>query len=250
VTRRRLALRVLVGTCAALALVALTAREAWRLSGSRSRQLVGELVTRAQTADSIVALTFDDGPVPVYTDSVLDALRALDVPATFFRVGRSIERNPGIADRVVAAGHELGNHSYSHRRMLLKTPGTIRRYIERTDSLIAGAGQTGIPWMRPPYGKRLFGLPWYLSRSDRPVVLWSLEPDTYHTDADGMVRYVTEGVEPGAIILLHVEIAGRREGRAALPRIVSELRGRGYRFVTLTELLSPAHVASPAAAPY
>lgn len=211
---------------------------AWRLSGSRAHQLVGALVTSVETSDSVVAVTFDDGPVPAYTDSVLSTLAGLEVRATFFMVGSAIQRNPDIAERVVAAGHELGNHSFSHRRLVLKRPGTIRREIEDTDALIRAAGHRGEIFVRPPYGKRLLGLPLHLSRSDRPVVLWSLEPDTYHQDAEGMVGYVRERVRPGSILLLHVEIPSRREYRSALPRIVAELRSRGYEFVTLSELMS------------
>lgn len=215
----------------------------WRLSNSRTHQLVGDLLLRVETADSVVALTFDDGPTPVHTDSVLTILDEFDVPATFFMVGSAMERNPDVVARVVAGGHELGNHSYSHRRLVLKLPGTIAREIEATDSLIRAAGQTGEVYVRPPYGKRLLGLPLYLARRDRPVVLWDLEPDTYNSRAEGMARYVRDRVRPGSIILLHVEVPARREGRAALRTIVPELQARGFRFVTLSELMR--HSSTP-----
>jgi peptidoglycan/xylan/chitin deacetylase (PgdA/CDA1 family) len=210
----------------------------WRLSKSRAHQVLGDLVTRVETTDSVVALTFDDGPIPAYTDSVLSTLAGLGVPATFFMVGDAIQRNPDIARRVVAAGHELGNHSFSHRQLILKMPGTIRREIADTDDLIRAAGHRGEIFVRPPYGKRLLVLPLYLSRTNRPVVLWDLEPDTYHPDADGMVEYAGERVRPGSILLLHVEVSSRRENRSALPRIVADLRSRGYDFVTLSELMN------------
>lgn len=84
---------------------------AWRLSGSRSMQLFGELVSSIPVAESIVALTFDDGPVPIYTDSVLTVLRQEDVRATFFVTGNSVARSPDLARRTLREGHELGNHS-------------------------------------------------------------------------------------------------------------------------------------------
>lgn len=210
---------------------------AWRLQKSRTHQLFGKLVSEVSTDDSVVALTFDDGP-SLYTDSVLDYLRDQGVHATFFVVGNAIKRNAAAAHRIVAEGHELGNHSYSHERMVLKRPSFIRHEVEATDSLIRDLGVSGPIYFRPPYGKRLVYLPWYLSRTHRTTVLWSLEPDTWYTGADGMTRYVLEHVHPGAIILLHVEIASRREGRAALKRIVPALRQRGYRFVTVSELLA------------
>ena len=92
--------------------------------------------------------------------------------------------------------------------------------------------------MRPPYAKRLLVLPLYLRNHDRPVVLWDLEPDTYHRKTDGVVGYVNEHVRPGSIILLHVEIPSRVQNRAALPRILSDLQERGYRFVTLSQLMA------------
>lgn len=209
---------------------------AWRLSGSRSTQLFGELVTSVPVADSVVALTFDDGPIPHYTDTVLAVLRQENVRATFFVTGNSVARNPDLARRILADGHELGNHSYWHRRMVLMSPSTVREEVESTDSLIRAAGVTGPIHFRPPYGKRLVLLPWYLSRTKRATVLWSLEPDSWfrmHTD---MVRYVSDNVQPGAIILLHVEIPSRTEERAALPLMIRDLKQRGYRFATVSEL--------------
>ena len=225
----------------ALVLLASCGLVAWgghRLSKSRTHQLVGELITRVETSDSIVALTFDDGPVHAYTDSILAVLAQFEVPATFFMVGSAMQDNPGIAARVLEQGHELGNHSFSHPQFLFKLPGAIHREIESTDSLIRAAGQDGEIFVRPPYGKRLIGLPLYLRSQNRPVVLWDLEPDTYHSQADGVVQYVNENVRPGSIILLHVEVPGRAQNRAALPRILSDLQGRGYRFVTLSQLMA------------
>lgn len=152
---------------------------AWRLSKSRSYQLFGDLVTRVETTDSVVALTFDDGPVPRYTDSVLAILADSSAPATFFVVGSALAEHPDLARRVVQAGHELGNHSYSHHALVFKTPTYVRHEIQNTDTLIRAAGQRGAIHFRPPYGKRLVILPWLLSRAARTTVLWDLEPDSY-----------------------------------------------------------------------
>jgi peptidoglycan-N-acetylglucosamine deacetylase len=219
---------------------------AWRLSGSRSTQLFGELVTSVPVSDSVVALTFDDGPVPFYTDTVLAVLRQENVRATFFVTGNSVARHPDIARRILEAGHELGNHSYSHRRMVLMSPSTIRDEVEVTDSLIRAAGATGPIHFRPPYGKRLLVLPWYLSRTDRATVLWSLEPDSWFSRHEDMIRHVSDNVQPGSIILLHVEIPSRAEGRAALPLIIRELKQRGYRFATVTELCAVSSAVTAA----
>jgi peptidoglycan/xylan/chitin deacetylase (PgdA/CDA1 family) len=228
----------------ALVLVLLTAFvvvwAGWNLSGSRKYQTFGELVTRVETADSVVALTFDDGPVAHYTDSVLAMLADSNVRATFFTVGAALRDHPDLAIRITRAGHELGNHSYSHRRLVLKTPGYVRREIEDTDSLIRTAGYRETIYFRPPYFKRLVVLPWILSREDRPIILADLEPDSNPQnagDAARIVDYDVQNVRPGAIILLHVEIPSRTAGREALPRIIGALHSAGYRFVTVSELL-------------
>jgi len=233
---RRVIARIAILAVAATVLAVGLAWGSFRFSKSRTHQLFAELVTRAETEDSVVALTFDDGPVPVYTDSVLATLDEFGVPATFFVTGASIEQHPELAQRVVASGHELGNHSYSHKRLLLRSPAFIRREIETTDSLIRAAGARGEIFVRPPYANRLVGLPFYLWRHDRPVVLWDLEPDTWYSHADDVTQYVLDEVRPGSIILLHVELRHQRENRVALRHIIPALQARGYRFVTLSEL--------------
>jgi peptidoglycan/xylan/chitin deacetylase (PgdA/CDA1 family) len=212
----------------------------WRLSNSRSYQLFGELVTHVETDDSVVALTLDDGPLPVYTDSVLHILADSSVHATFFVVGATLVDNLELGRRIVQEGHELGNHSYTHHRLVFKTPGYMRHEIEGTDSLIRTVGQQGAIPFRPPYGKRLVILPWLLSRSSRITVLWDVEPDTYPgiaRDPTKIVEYVVSHVRPGSIILLHTETVGRAPARAALPRLIGALRATGYQFVTVSELM-------------
>ena len=209
-----------------------------RLAKSRTTQLFGELVTSVETSDSVVALTFDDGPVAPYTDSILDLLRDERVKATFFVIGSSVARHPDLARRMVGEGHELGNHSYSHDRMVLMSQPRIRREVENTDSLIRAAGGTGRIAFRPPYGKRLVALPWYLARTGRTTVLWTLEPDTWFRDRKSMADHVARNVRPGSIIILHVEIPSRVEERAALRQIIADLKARGYRFLTVSELMA------------
>jgi peptidoglycan-N-acetylglucosamine deacetylase len=228
------------GVVGGLVVLALVGTGAWRLHKSRSYQLMGELVTSVATEELLAALTFDDGPSPHYTPVILELLAREQVRATFFVVGSTVERHPELARRILEEGHELGNHSYSHRPMVLMSQRRIRAEVERTDSLIHAAGAAGPILFRPPYGKRLIGLPWYLSRTGRPTILWSLEPDTWHADAEDMVRHVLEGVRPGSIILLHVEMAARHQERAALAELLPRLRERGYRFVTVSELMAAA----------
>jgi peptidoglycan/xylan/chitin deacetylase (PgdA/CDA1 family) len=137
--------RIRAALWAGILLVALVALSvgAWKLHQSRSLQLFGELVTFVPTQDSVVALTFDDGLSVPYTDLILDLLRRERVPATFFVIGTALERHPDLARRMVQDGHELGNHSYSHRRMVLVSPRTVRYEVAATDSLIRRASVHG-----------------------------------------------------------------------------------------------------------
>jgi peptidoglycan-N-acetylglucosamine deacetylase len=232
---RRLTLGLLGLVIGAVALVLIGS---WKLHKSRTVQLFGDLTYAVSTEDRVVALTFDDGPTAPYTDSVLKLLEAHGVPATFFVVGSSLERHPELGRRIVDGGHELGNHSYTHRALVARVPSTIRYEVEATDSLIRQAGSAGPIHFRPPYGKRLIGLPLYLSRTGRTTVLWNLEPDSWYRTADEMVAHVLEHVGAGSIILLHVELASRTEERAALPRIIEGIRALGYEFVTVSELMT------------
>ncbi|MBK8006499.1 MAG: polysaccharide deacetylase family protein [Gemmatimonadetes bacterium] len=210
------------------------------LATSRTYQLFGRLVAHVPRATPIVALTFDDGPTEGPLDSLLATLAAHEVRATFFVTGRELAAAPHAARRLVQAGHELGNHTYSHRHMVLRSPRTIRREIETTDSLIRVAGYPGPIYFRPPYGTKLLGLPWYLARHHRTSVTWDVEPDSYREvsqSAEGIVRHVLARVGPGSIILLHPWYRSRATSLAAVGPLLDSLQARGYRVVPLRELL-------------
>ena len=211
----------------------------YELASSRTYQVMGELVPRVETEKKVVALTFDDGP----TDKVDEVIAALDeagVKATFYVMGQEIEQRPDAAKKLVAAGHELGNHTFSHKRMVFKSPAFIREEIERTDELIRAAGYQGEITFRPPNGKKLIGLPWYLSQEGRTTVMWDVEPDSYPEVAatsEGIVKHAAEQVRPGSVILLHPWYASRETSRAAIKGLVETLQSQGYEFKTMSELL-------------
>ena len=141
------------------------------LMNARCYQLLGDLVCHGANDHKHIALTFDDAPSEHTSDAVLAVLAEKNVQATFFMIGENMARHPQAAQRIAAAGHELGNHSYSHRRFLLRSPAFIAREIEDTNALIRAAGYHGPIHFRPPYGKKLLGLPWYLARHHITTVM-------------------------------------------------------------------------------
>ncbi|MDT5271498.1 MAG: peptidoglycan-N-acetylglucosamine deacetylase [Acidobacteriota bacterium] len=229
---------------AALLLVMLCGAAAlWQLSKSRTFQFFGRIVPRVNTSQRLVALTFDDGPTRDKTAEVLRLLREKNARATFFVTGAELEQNMSLGRDIVAAGHELGNHSYSHERMIFVTPSYVRREVEQTDELIRAAGYTGPIHFRPPYGKKLLALPFYLSRHDRTTITWDVEPDSIlaaDADAEAITRHVLKRTRPGSIILLHVMYPSRVETMRAVPLIIEGLERAGYRFVTVSELMAAA----------
>ncbi|WP_233080294.1 polysaccharide deacetylase family protein [Rheinheimera soli] len=213
----------------------------WQLSSSRQFQLFGTLVDKVDTEQKLVALTFDDGPTPQYTAGILQLLELYQVKATFFVTGAETQRYMTQAKQIVAAGHQLGNHSWFHNRMLLMSLDDISREIEGTDQQIREAGFQGDILFRPPYGKKLLMLPWYLASTNRTNIMWDIAPETFDQDSEdpqSMATEVLEQVEPGSIVLLHLMYKNREASRTALPIIIKGLKAKGYRMVTVSELLT------------
>ena len=212
----------------------------WAYSGHRGSQLFGDIVQRVDTPQKLVALTFDDGPMPGATERILALLDEHQVPATFFVVGEAVAQYPQQARAIVAAGHELGNHSWSHQRMVLKSPAWVMDEIDRTQQAIRAAGATGPVHFRPPYGKKLLVLPWVLRGRGQTSIMWDIEPESYghvRSDPQAIAAHVLERAQPGSIILLHVMFSAREASVQAVPLIIEGLEARGYRFVTVSELL-------------
>jgi len=216
----------------------------FQISRSRTYQFFGEIIPRVNTTNKAVALTFDDGPVPGGTEEILSILEQEQIHCTFFLTGAELEQNMEEGRKIVAAGHELGNHTYSHVRMLLVSPAFVKQEIESTDKLIRQAGYQGEILFRPPYGKKLFALPYYLSKNNRKTVTWDVEPNSFpeiDASADKTVEYVLQKTEPGSIIILHVMYSSRKESMKAVKGIVEGLRDRGYSFKTVSQLLAESH---------
>jgi peptidoglycan-N-acetylglucosamine deacetylase len=223
----------------ALLLLFIAAYGLLQLSRATTFQLFGEIVPRVETNRRVVALTFDDGPTPEVVDEMLAILAKHDVKATFFVIGGELEEHPEVAAKIVRAGHELGNHSYSHVRMVFKSPSFIANEVERTDALIRAAGHQGPIYFRAPYGKKLVGLPWYLAKHHRVHVTWDVAPDSANikTSTERIAADTIAAARPGSIVLLHPWYGGRERTRAALDPIIIGLKKKGLELVTVSELL-------------
>lgn len=211
-------------------------------------QLFGHYPYRGQRADRVVALTFDDGPNEPYTSQIADYLASRRIRATFFQVGRCVERFPETTARLAAAGHVIGNHSYAHAFHAYLLPGRLRREIARTQQLLRDRlGRT----------PALYRSPWLwrqpaLLRTVRGAALQPVSGEFCHPlevlqpDAARIARRAVAKVRPGSILIFHDGFDGRVANRAetvqAVRLTVEELLHRGYRFVTVDSLLGvPAY---------
>jgi peptidoglycan/xylan/chitin deacetylase (PgdA/CDA1 family) len=183
---------------------------------------------------SRVALTFDDGPDPVYTPKLLDLLREKDVKATFFVIGKRADQYPEIVRRAWAEGHLIGNHTWSHYPLFcFLMPGRLRAEIERgTESIRRSCGFRSTLF-RSPVGLRHPLLAPYLENAGLEYVSWSIRTlDTFTTNSSVLAQRILSRAKSGDIILLHDSLPrGTDVMLEALPRVIDELRGRGFEFV-------------------
>jgi peptidoglycan/xylan/chitin deacetylase (PgdA/CDA1 family) len=210
----------------------------FQISKSRTFQLFGEIHPRVETSQKVVALTFDDGPTKAHTDEILQILREENILATFYLIGDEIRKNAGETEKIIAAGHEIGNHSFTHQRMVLVTPDFVKNEVEKTDELIRKAGFQNEITFRPPYGKKLFALPWYLSKNDRKSITWDVEPETYFEKSDDIIKNTLDNTRNGSIILLHVMQDSGQESRNAVRPIIRGLKEKGFEFKKVSELIA------------
>ncbi|MBL4673533.1 MAG: polysaccharide deacetylase family protein [Arenicella sp.] len=219
----------------------------FQISRNHQFQFFGKLIYHVDTNEKVVALTFDDGPSHKGTEPIIGILRKHGIKGTFYLNGRSMQQHPELAKQLIDAGHEIGNHSYSHKRMVFMPYGEVAEEIESTSKLIHELGYQREIRFRPPYGKNLFMLPYYLANNDITTVTWDVEAETFNQGEDTpelIIKRTMKSVKPGSIILLHV-MYGDGSTLKALPTIISRLKKRGYRFTTVGELieLSPKSLA-------
>lgn len=197
------------------------------------------VVTRSDVAlAKVVALTFDDGPFPPFTNQIMEILKQQQVKATFFIVGRQAVVFPDLIKQLTKAGFLLGNHSFSHSRLGNAPDVVLEQELDATKDLIVKAGGNEPRWFRPPYGSTSDRLAQLAAAKGYRVVSWNVDSqDWANKDATTVVNQVVSGVKPGAIVLLHDGGGDRSNTVAALPQIIQSLKEQGYKFVTLDELV-------------
>jgi peptidoglycan-N-acetylglucosamine deacetylase len=200
----------------------------------------GEVVWEVSTDQKVIALTFDDGPHPENTPRILDKLSKYHAKATFFVVGSRVEKFPEIAKREVLEGHELANHTYRHPGMTRISSEGLREELDMAHESVQAVTGSDLKIFRPPGGVYNDTVVNTARAAGYVVVMWSWNQDTRDWSNPGVNRIVDRvlsNVHNGGIVLFHDSGGARNQTIAALERILPELEQRGYRFVTVSELL-------------
>jgi peptidoglycan-N-acetylglucosamine deacetylase len=238
--------------CLALVILAVLLAALWYFVENPTSQMFGHTVTRVPLQQKIVALTFDDGPNPPYTNEIVRYLHSQHVVATFFVVGRAVQAHPDVVREEVAAGDALGNHTWDHAHLVLERPAHIEREISQAEEAIQKATGIRTYLFRPPFGARDYAVLNVAKRMGFTVIMWSVPlPRDWQNPPPAVIRdRVLRYVKDGSIIVLHDGNRGRSGNREASVQatklIVQALRAQGYRFVTVPELLRLGRTASKA----
>jgi peptidoglycan/xylan/chitin deacetylase (PgdA/CDA1 family) len=190
-----------------------------------------------------IAMTFDDGPSATLTPKLLDLLAARHIKATFFVIGENVAEHPEIVERAAREGHEIGNHSWSHPNFGKMSQESVRSQLRRTDDAIKNATGKRPALMRPPYGSITDREKhWIHDEFGYQIILWDVDPYDWRRPGPAVVRNrILKETQPGSIVLSHDIHPGTIE---AMPSTFDALEAKGFKFVTVSELI---HMATPQA---
>jgi peptidoglycan/xylan/chitin deacetylase (PgdA/CDA1 family) len=204
-----------------------------------------DIIRQGQEHFNQVAITFDDGPDPFYTPYILNILKEHNVPATFFLIGKNVEDFPEIAKRIVEEGHTIGNHTYSHKSLILLSARAAYEQVKKAEKAIEDVTGVRPILFRPPRGV----CPAYIQdllRNERyTIALWDVSSEDWaELPPKKIVSNIVRKVKPGSIILLHdsgdlVTFKGGNRSATvqALPLIIDNLRAKGYDFITVDQMI-------------
>ncbi|WP_367874409.1 polysaccharide deacetylase family protein [Luteolibacter sp. Populi] len=205
----------------------------------------GITYSRVAVTQPYIAITFDDGPHPSNTPRLLDMLRERNIKATFYVIGRNVDLYPNVLRRTVSEGHEIGNHTFTHPILSKLSDSTVREELTKCRDAVARAAGVQPRTMRPPYGALLQRQrEWIHAELNYPTILWSVDPLDWKRPGPSVVTSrILAGTTPGAIVLAHDLHGGTVD---AMPSTLDGLLRKGYKFVTVSQLLAMA-TAAPAA---
>jgi peptidoglycan-N-acetylglucosamine deacetylase len=225
-------------------LLAIVLAALWYFVENPSNQMFGRTVTRVPIHQKIVALTYDDGPNPPYTNEIVDYLHSQHVVATFFVVGRAVAAHPDVVREEVKEGDALGNHTWDHAHLVLESRRHIAQEITQCEAAIYQATGQQPRLFRPPFGARDYSVINVARRMGYQIIMWSVPlPRDWQSPPPAVIRdRVLRYVRDGAIIVLHDGNRGMPGNRAATVAatklIVQALKAQGYTFVTVPQLLA------------
>lgn len=217
---------------------------AWAVRG-RSATFFGPSLYRGDPARNSIALTFDDGPSES-TPEILEILDRHTAKATFFQCGANVARLPAVARAVASAGHEIGNHSHTHRPLYLKPARVVFEEFGRAQNEIVKTTGVRPTLLRAPYGARWFGFAEAQQQLGLTGVMWTVIGRDWKLGGDAVAARVLKASGNGAIVCLHDgrELQARPDIRAtieAIRRIVPALQDRGFQFETVSKLICPTN---------
>jgi peptidoglycan/xylan/chitin deacetylase (PgdA/CDA1 family) len=183
-----------------------------------------------------IALTFDDGPTPGVTELILDELKRRDAKATFFMIGKHIVAAPDLARRVLAEGHEIGNHTYTHPKLTTLPDADVDMEIQRTQDAIDAHLHYRSAWFRPPYGLLRQNQAHVLQAKGLGIVMWNVDPGDWAQPGEAKITgTILSETKAGSIIVCH---DSHRQTANSLPAILDGLLEKGLTPVTLSKLFA------------
>lgn len=215
---------------------------AWAVRG-RASSVFGPSVWRGPRDRPVVALTFDDGPSEG-TPAILEILDRHGARATFFQCGANVDRLPSIAQEVHAAGHLIGNHSYSHSMFCFRSREFMENDLTRAQETIEARTSQRPEWFRAPFGVRWFGMAAATRRLGLGGVMWTRIGYDWKLRPEAILKRMSAGVQNGAILCLHDgrELQAHPDVGAtveAVHRLVPMLLDRGFKLETVSRLICP-----------
>jgi peptidoglycan/xylan/chitin deacetylase (PgdA/CDA1 family) len=209
-----------------------TAGTQWAIPGTVIYNLDTAPGSPYRPGQKVVALTFDDGPSPLYTPAILQILSETHVPASFQVIGEEGAAYPGILRQEAADGMELVNHTWTHVDLVTLPPSQWGYQVDQNDSQLQGISGAPVQCLRPPYGYTDSEVTAQLGQRGLAELYWDVDPSDYLTPGASIItQRVLSALHPGAIVLLHDGGGNRSQTVAALPGIISGIEAAGYQFV-------------------